>query len=177
MRIALGLIFVLFFPGYTLIAAMFPKQDDLDGAQRLALSFGLSIAVVPLIGLILNYTPWGIHLYPVLVSILIFIAVMGGVAWFRRRRLPLEQRFQVQFRPVLTWLSGIWSRQAGWNRVLSGLLVIAVITAIGTLVYVVQTPRIANIYSEFYILDMEGRAENYPGVLVLGEEAIIFFHR
>jgi len=38
-------------------AALFPGKDDLDGIERIALSFGLSIAVVPLMGLALNYTP------------------------------------------------------------------------------------------------------------------------
>ncbi|MCK4222104.1 MAG: DUF1616 domain-containing protein, partial [Dehalococcoidia bacterium] len=56
LRIVLGLPFLLFSPGYALIAALFPKKGSLDGIERIALSFGLSIAVVPLIGLILNYT-------------------------------------------------------------------------------------------------------------------------
>lgn len=166
--LALGLIFVLFFPGYTLIAALFPRRGDLDGVQRLALSFGLSIAVVPLIGLILNYTPWGIGLYPVLVSVLVFIFVMAGVAWYRRRRLPREQRFELQFRPRL---SQFWGRQNRWDRVLIGLLVVAIIGTIGMLVYVTQTPKVEERFTEFYILGPEGKAENYPGVLVLGEEA------
>ncbi len=54
LRIILGLPFILFFPGYTLITALFPKKSDLGAIERVALSFGLSIAVVPLIGLILN---------------------------------------------------------------------------------------------------------------------------
>ncbi len=37
--------------------AAFSEKNDLDGIERLALSFGLSIAVVPLIGLGLNFTP------------------------------------------------------------------------------------------------------------------------
>ena len=85
LRIVLGLAFMLFSPGYALIAALFPQKGSLGGIERIALSFGLSIAVVPLIGLILNYTPWGIGLYPILVSILSFILVMLGVAYFRRR--------------------------------------------------------------------------------------------
>lgn len=59
LRVPIGLLMVLFVPGYVLIAALFPKREDLDGIERIALSFGLSIAVVPLIGLGLNYTPWG----------------------------------------------------------------------------------------------------------------------
>ncbi len=66
LRIPIGLLMVLFVPGYVLIAALFPRKGDLDGIERIALSFGLSIAVVPLIGLGLNYTPCFIHcgLYP-----------------------------------------------------------------------------------------------------------------
>ena len=58
-RNILGLPLVLFLPGYALIAALFPAKSDLDGIERTALSFGLSIAVVPLIGLGLNYYSLG----------------------------------------------------------------------------------------------------------------------
>src|SRR5659263_694396 len=68
LRNILGLPLVLFLPGYALIAALFPAKSDLDGIERTALSFGLSIAVVPLMGLGLNYTPWGIRLLPILIS-------------------------------------------------------------------------------------------------------------
>jgi len=61
-RVLLGLLLVLFLPGYSLIAALFPRRDDLDGIERIALSFGLSIAVVPLLGLALNYTQYGSRL-------------------------------------------------------------------------------------------------------------------
>jgi uncharacterized membrane protein len=61
-RIILGLPFILFFPGYMLICALFPREKDLDITGRLALSMGLSIAVTSLIGLALNYTPFGIRL-------------------------------------------------------------------------------------------------------------------
>ena len=47
-RTILGLFLILFIPGYSLIAALFPKKDDLDGIERAALSFGLSIAVYSL---------------------------------------------------------------------------------------------------------------------------------
>jgi uncharacterized membrane protein len=62
-RIILGLPLVLFLPGYALIAALFPRKDDLDGIERIALSFGLSIAISPLLGLGLNYTPFGLRFY------------------------------------------------------------------------------------------------------------------
>ncbi len=168
MRIALGLIFVLFLPGYTLVAALFPKRESLDAVQRTALSFGLSIAVVSLIGLIMNYTLWGISLYPILISLLVFIIVAAGVAWFRRRRLPPEQRFEPRFR--LGWLR-FWRFPNRWDKILSGVLVVAILATIGMLVLVVQSPWAEEKFTEFYILDSEGKAENYPDVVISGEEA------
>jgi len=35
-RIILALLLVLFLPGYSLIAALFPRKDDLDGIERIA---------------------------------------------------------------------------------------------------------------------------------------------
>lgn len=167
-RIALGLIFVLFLPGYTLVATLFPKRESLGAIERTALSFGLSIAVVPLLGLIMNYTPWGVSLYPIMISLLVFIIVAAGVAWFRRRRLPPEQRFEPHFH--LKSLR-FWRFPNRWDRVLSSLLIVAVLAAIGTLVFVAQSPKVEEKFTEFYILDSEGKAENYPDVLVSGEEA------
>jgi uncharacterized membrane protein len=94
-RIAFGLLFALFFPGYALLSAIFPKQGKLGGIERIALSFGLSIAVVPLIGLILNFTPWGIELYPIVISVAIFILAASVVGWYRQRKLEPDQRFRV----------------------------------------------------------------------------------
>ena len=95
-RIILGLLLVLFLPGYSLIAALFPRKDDLDGIERIALSFGLSIAVVPLLGLALNYTPFGIRLVPVLVVLSMFTVSLAVVAGVRRQGLPEGERFVVE---------------------------------------------------------------------------------
>ena len=94
-RIILGLLLVLFLPGYSLIAALFPRKDDLDGIERIALSFGLSIAVVPLLGLALNYTPFGIRLVPVLVVLSMFTVSLAVIAGVRRLGLPEGERFVV----------------------------------------------------------------------------------
>ena len=57
LRAVLGFILVLFVPGYVFVSALFPGNDELDGIERLALSIGLSICIVVLIGIALNYTP------------------------------------------------------------------------------------------------------------------------
>jgi len=152
LRIILGLTFVLFFPGYSLIAALFPRKSTLNGIERLALSFGLSIAVVPLIGLILNYTPWGIRLYTILVSLLVLILSMLVVAWYRRQKLPQEERCR-------------------WGKVATVMLILAVIGAAGTAAYVIATPKMGEKFTEFYIAQPGPVKEDPPRVVTSGEEA------
>ncbi|MEA1985615.1 MAG: DUF1616 domain-containing protein [Euryarchaeota archaeon] len=50
----LGSIFVLFIPGFAWTFAFFEK-NEIDAIERIALSFGLSIALVPLTIFYLNY--------------------------------------------------------------------------------------------------------------------------
>jgi len=45
LRIILGLPMVLFFPGYALLAALFPRKGGLEGTKLFALSFGVSTAI------------------------------------------------------------------------------------------------------------------------------------
>lgn len=166
LRIGLGLPFLLFFPGYSLIAALFPKKESLSGFERIALSFGLSIAVVPLIGLILNYTPWGIRLYPILISLIAFILAMCGVACYRRRSLPENEKFSVSFKIGFP----SWRGQSTLDKTLSVMLVLAIVGAIGTLGYVIATPKVGERFTEFYILGRQGVAEEYPNNLSLSEK-------
>ena len=96
-RIILGLPLVLFLPGYSLIAALFPRKDDLDGIERIALSFGLNIAIVPLLGLALNYTPFGIRLSSILIVLSVFTISLALGAYARRSKIPEGARFVVEF--------------------------------------------------------------------------------
>ena len=165
LRVALGLPFLLFFPGYTLISALFPRKSALDGIERVALSFGLSIAIVPLIGLVLNYTPWGIRLYPILISLTIFILATSAVAWLRRRKLPEDEKISLSLNLSLPG----WRGQSSLDRALSVILVVAILAAVGTLGYVIATPKVGEKFTEFYILGPEGKAENYPTEFVMSE--------
>jgi hypothetical protein len=86
LRYALGGVFVLFLPGFMLISALYPRGEELDNLERIALSIGLSLAIVPLIGLVLNYMPWGIRLEPIMISMALFAEVMAVVVVVRRFR-------------------------------------------------------------------------------------------
>ena len=87
LRYVLGSVFVLFIPGYVTIEALYPRESELSPLERLALSIGLSLAIIPLIGLILNYTPWGIRLVPILTSITLYTLVIVMVAAYRKYKL------------------------------------------------------------------------------------------
>ncbi len=87
LRYIFGSILVLFMPGYSLIEALYPRGDELSPLERFALSIGLSLAVVPLIGLILNYTPWGIRFIPILTSLTTFSIALLTVALIRKARI------------------------------------------------------------------------------------------
>ena len=83
LRYVFGSVLVLFLPGCALIEALYPKRE-LDELTRLALSIGLSLALVPLVGLVLNYTPFGIRLVPVALSLAALTVVLLVVALTRK---------------------------------------------------------------------------------------------
>jgi len=167
LRVALAVPFIIFSPGYALIAALYPRADSLDGIERLALSFGTSLAVVPLLGLGLNYTPWGIRLIPILVSVAVFIFAACVAAWLGRRRLQPQERFGLTLvRPRVDWQS-----MKPLDRILTAALAASVVFAVGTLIYVIATPKQGEQFTEFYILGTEGRAEGYPTAIRAGRSA------
>jgi len=96
-RIILGLVLILFLPGFSLTSALFPGKDDLDAVERIAISFGLSIAIVPLLGLALNFTPFGIKLVPILIALLVSVISFTLYAYIRINKLPKKERFTVEF--------------------------------------------------------------------------------
>jgi uncharacterized membrane protein len=191
-RIIVGLPFVVFFPGYTLISALFPRKTEISGIERVTLSVVMSIAVVPLLGLMLNFTPWGIRLYPILISSATFIVIMSVIAILRRSGLAANERFT--FTLDLSFIKRLYAGdnsepsiapghippptkppspyKTGWlKKALSIILVIAIIVSIITLYFFVSTPKAGDKYTEFYILGMDDTANNYPKQIKLGESA------
>ena len=103
-RHLLGTIFILWVPGYSFIKALFPSNSSADSAEkrlltieRLALGLSMSLALVPMAGLVLNYTPWGVHptsiVFILLTAALIF-ATVGIVREYyaQRARAKAEAR-------------------------------------------------------------------------------------
>jgi len=89
-RYILGAVFILWLPGYTFIKALFPESSSpkatnksLDTIERTALSMGMSLALVPMVGLVLNYTPWGIRLAPITISLTALTLTFAAAALLR----------------------------------------------------------------------------------------------
>ncbi len=163
-RTILGLPFILFLPGYVLISFLFPEDEPLDHIERIALSFGLSIAITPLIGLALNYT-WEISLLPILYSQSLFIYSFSLLAYLRRRSIPSDELYSIEFEiNPPDWEDYDWIDKA---------LVVATVfllIASGALAYhIATTPRTGERFTEFYVLGSEGMADDYPTNLTIGD--------
>jgi uncharacterized membrane protein len=157
-RIGAGIILACFFPGYTLISSLFPKSSDLSLIERLSLSLGASIIIIALLGLILNYTPWGIQLYPVLISTVSFILITAALGYYRQQLISIEQRFCIT-------IKSSYIKQPGTKRierVLSILIAISIFTAISCLIYTIAKPKVGERFTEFYILNSKHVADDYP---------------
>ncbi len=55
------------------------------------------------------------------------------------------------------------------RKILIAILLVAIVTAVGYLGYIIANPKPGQEFSEFYILNIEGEAKDYPQQIVLGE--------
>ena len=166
LRSTLGLLFVLFAPGYTLQAVFFPWKRDLDGLERTALSFGLSIAIIPPLALVLDSLPWGIQLTSIVFAETLLVSLGAVIVLIGRRWLPPEER------PVWTLaldIKGWWQSQDRFNRYLAGIVGLAMGVALISALAIIVLPRPAERFTEFYILGTEGLAEGYPRETIVGQ--------
>lgn len=155
-------------------AGRFSRDGGIDGIERVALSFGLSIAIVPLIGLVLNFTPWGIRLVPIILSVSAFTLVATGVAAVRRWELPEEERFSVPYRE---WYAAgrteLLEPETQTDAALNVLLVVSILLAVGSVGYAVAVPKQGESFTEFYLLTHNETgdlvAADYPTNFTVGE--------
>ena len=84
-RYFFGGVFVLWLPGYTFIKALFSKRE-FDILERIALNIGMSLALVPSVVLLLNYTSWGITTNSVTFSLLALSEILATISILREYR-------------------------------------------------------------------------------------------
>lgn len=171
LRIVFGLPFLLFLPGYSLVSALWTKKSELGMLERIGFSLGLSIAMVPLVGLGLNYTPAGITLISVVSSLYLSIIILVGITWFRRSKLAPEERFVIR-QDFIFLKAGSTSPT---DSIMILLAVIVVVIGAGIMAYIVMNPP-SERYSELYILDENGTTGNYPSSLSVNESTSIIIN-
>lgn len=165
LRITLSLLLLLFNPGFALTTALFPDRDSLSRLERLGLSIGISTALLPLIGLILNYSPWGIRVETILISVTLLVVLCSSVALYRRNRVSREKHSVARFKPDL-----LRTPNTKWlDKFLFVSLVLFAVTTFGILLYAVVEPQSERKFTEFYILGPGGEAEKYPQEVTTGE--------
>lgn len=93
LRNILGVIFVLFLPGFAFVKALFPlkvpietSSESFDTIERVVLSVGMSLALASIIGLILYYSPIGAGAVQYTLSLLIFAIIFATIALIREHQ-------------------------------------------------------------------------------------------
>lgn len=195
-RAMVGLPLLVFLPGYGILAALFPEQSGsatavndtarsralgnghLDMIERVVLSFGLSVALIPLVGLALGGMGVDLSLRPV-VGAFVAIAALGLIVGaFRRIQVPEDRRFRV---PVRQWYENarhsVVGTQSPVDGVLNVALAMAIVVALGLLCYGVLGATVTETDSSMALLtasDDGGMvAGGYPANLSTDEEAQI----
>lgn len=169
-RLILGLPFILFIPGYILVFAFFPfkrSEKGISVIERIALSLGISVAIVPLFGLGLNFSPWGIRLEPLLLIICLFIFGVGSVGLYRWYKITPEERFCYTFDVSLPTFEN------RFDKVVTIVLGVLIIIALTLTIYVIVVPKVGEKFTEFYILGPNGKAEGYPQNLSVDENTSV----
>lgn len=150
-RIILAIPVVLFIPGYVLMAALFPRRDGLDITERIVLSFGLSIVIIPLLGLLLNFT-FGINLVSMFVILCTYTVIFILITVYRRKRLSEDVQFTVQPNRIYHVINGLKQKNS-LDIILTTILIFVMVLAVGTIYHTIIAPKIGERFTEFYVLD------------------------
>lgn len=166
-RLILGVPTILFSPGYVLTLALFPRKGQMGGFERIAASFGTSIAIVPLTGLVLYFMGIPLRLEPIIYTFAALIFATSLVAEFRRSQHKSDM-LRVEFQAEPPGLSGDFR-----NKALSVVLVLAILGVSALAGYLVTKPRVGEKFTEFYILGQGGSAMDYPVQLATGKSGTV----
>jgi uncharacterized membrane protein len=166
----------LFCPGYALVSALFPagardaqeaatttaerRPCGVDGIERVGLGFVLSLAIVPLVVILLPVAGVGLTATSIATALAVWTVVVAQIGVVRRFRTPDGERFTVSSAVGLRSLTGDTTLATASTV----LLVLAIGTAISALLVAVLVPASAGGFSELALYN-----ETEDGELVAGE--------
>ncbi len=88
-------ILLIVFPGYSLVAALYPKKDDLNGIERASLTFGFPLIGLAVGILIININPIAISIPFILLLLATFTVVFIVIAYIRRRKVSENVKYSL----------------------------------------------------------------------------------
>jgi len=192
-RILLGFLVVFALPGYALTALLFPtvsvhregrRGTQLDASalrpvEWVVLTVGLSIAVVPTVGFVLNFTTWGITRTSVAAGVVAVVVTASLLAAVRRFRAPSDHQ---PYTPLVVWvregLSGLGGSIRHGPTAPTVTLVLLVVAA-GLVGGTLATQDTGQDFTEFSLLaddTDDGRyvASDYPRSFQVGESRTLY---
>lgn len=175
---ALSPLLVVFFPGYAIVAAVFPSNrslistdtasaNDLDGLFRLTLAIGTSIAASGLLGIAMHLV--SIPLTRWSVTVTLSALTYGGlvIAWFRRRRLDQADRYAPGIGPRLRPVRKRAASKPLTAWILPIIIVVTVFVSVSLVAATVDSPDRAESATELSVLlpSESNAAGEFPHVL------------
>lgn len=191
LRVILAAPLLVFLPGYAIVAVLFPARDPAASAdaarhgqsaprargvrwfERVGLSIGTTVAILPLLALLL--TTFGVPLdtTPIVSALLLVTGVGVLTGAFRRLQLPESARFTF---PLDRWFdemrAGTVGADDGADMLLNVVLVGLVVLSLGAMAFGLAAPQSGESFSEAALLGEDGGelvAGNYSTDLAPGE--------
>jgi len=172
-RVPLGLLFVFVLPGYAITSALFPAAatdgqggdgiTTVTATERIVLSIGLSVVVVPLVGLTLTMVLKQLTVGVVLGGVGLVVLVSVTIAAVRRFGLPPKQRFAGV--PQASLQRGIQYTTANFVNLF---LVMTIVFSLGGIGFVLASSGGGEQYTELSLLgipDEDDGNVTYPSTL------------
>ncbi|WIV67491.1 DUF1616 domain-containing protein [Natrialbaceae archaeon AArc-T1-2] len=179
-RAAVGFPLLCFLPGYATVSALFPRASDtrlatetavpagtsgISDLERLALAFGLSVAILPLLALVIAAGSWGYSTGVVVTVLAGYVLGLVAIATVRRRRVPRAERYRIHLgRRVETARTAIFDTNSAVHTAINVALVVSMVLALTTVGYALVSPQSGEQYTSLELL-----TENDSGEYVTGE--------
>lgn len=190
LRVVLAAPLLAFLPGYALVSVLFPARNPREATvtrharsaqrprgvrwfERLCLSVGATVALVPLVALLLSALGVPFDTTPIVLALLVLTG--GGVllGTVRRLQLPESERFAL---PVDRWYgelrAGTVDADRGVDAVLNVVLALLVVASLSALAFGLAAPQSGESFTEAALLGEDGGelvAGNYSTELTPGE--------
>ncbi len=186
---------LLFLPGYVIVGILFPRTgrppqeasrelaqplstarnlDRVTIPERLGLSLALSVAIVPLLALLLEILPVDGFSGVILPTLVGFVLIGAGLGTARRFRTPADDRFYLPTAAITAAIfAPLSDSMPRAERIATVALAVTVLLAVVSVGYVFAVPQHGEQYTDLRVLtesDGELTFSDYPDELSTTDE-------